>query len=84
MAWLFYTTGGVYGVTRERRKTVAGIGVWCLLYVEQLSLSFDLRYDRNNSEYILVSFLFLKEFSQGNVPEENLLIDCLKITELND
>jgi len=31
-----------------------------------------------------LSVLFLKNFSQGNVPEENLLIDCVKITEVND
>lgn len=82
--WLFYTRGGVHSATIERRKMVAGIVIRRLLYVEQLSLSFDLGYDQNNSEYIFFWVLFLKNFSQGNVPEENLLIDCLKINEVND
>lgn len=63
---------------------VAGIGVRFLLYVEQLSLSFDLYYDKNNSKYIFVWVLFLKDFLQGNVPEENLLIGYLKINEVDD
>lgn len=76
--------GGVHSATTERRKIVAGIGVRFLLYVEQLSLSFDLCYDQNNSEYTFVCVLFLKDFLQGNISEENLLIDCLKINEVDD
>lgn len=53
------------------------------MYVEQLSLSFGLRYDQNNSEYTFVWVLFLKNFSQYNVPEENLQIDCLKTNEMD-
>lgn len=84
VACLFYTMGGVHSATTEGRKMIAGIGVWCLLYVKQLSLSSDLGYNKNKSEYIFVWVLFLKDFSQGKVLEENILIDCLKISEVKD
>ena len=69
---------------REKKNGSRDRSMVSFVYVEQLSLSFDLGYDQNNSEYIFVWILFLKDFSQGNIPEENLLIDCLKINEVND